>query len=88
MHYKYSEEELQASLRSEVNPFPLHSEWVDRDIKVGDIDEDVRVLAVTSWLLPALLNAPSFISLVGVCLLYPACGRTILQHSSRLFLLV
>ncbi|CAM9690611.1 unnamed protein product [Ectocarpus sp. 13 AM-2016] len=42
VHYKYSNEELQASLTSEVNPFPLHSEWVDRDIKVGDIDEDKK----------------------------------------------
>ncbi|CAM9139541.1 unnamed protein product [Ectocarpus sp. 4 AP-2014] len=42
VHYKYSNEELQASLTSEVNPFALHSEWVDRDIKVGDIDEDKK----------------------------------------------
>lgn len=42
VHYKYYEDDLQANLRSEVNPFPLHSEWVDRDIKVGDnIDEAV-----------------------------------------------
>ncbi len=41
MHYKYHEEELQAKLKSEINPFPLHSDWVDRDIKVGDIDEEV-----------------------------------------------
>lgn len=41
MHFKYYEDDLQANLRSEVNPFPLHSEWVDRDIKAGDIDEAV-----------------------------------------------
>ncbi|CBJ28562.1 expressed unknown protein [Ectocarpus siliculosus] len=42
VHYKYSNEDLQASLTSEVNPFPLHSEWVDRDIKVANIDEDKK----------------------------------------------
>ncbi|CAM9524442.1 unnamed protein product [Ectocarpus sp. 8 AP-2014] len=40
VHYKYSNEDLQANLTSAKNPFPLHSEWVDRDIKVGDVDED------------------------------------------------
>lgn len=58
VHYKYYEDDLQANLRSEVNPFPLHSEWVDRDIKVGDIDEAVssvnsgmlgRIMGVSVW---------------------------------------
>lgn len=44
MHYKYYEEDLQATLKSEVNPFSLHDDWVDRDIKVGDIDEEVRAV--------------------------------------------
>ncbi|CAN0370555.1 unnamed protein product, partial [Hapterophycus canaliculatus] len=39
VHYKYYEDDLQANLRSEINPFPLHSEWVDRDVKVGNIEE-------------------------------------------------
>ncbi|CAM9322951.1 unnamed protein product [Pylaiella littoralis] len=41
-HHKYYEDDLQANLRSEVNPFTLHSPWVDRDIKVGEIDEDKK----------------------------------------------
>lgn len=43
VHYKYYEDDLQANLKSEINPFPLHSEWVDREVKVGHIDEDVSV---------------------------------------------
>lgn len=43
VHYKYYEDDLQANLNSEINPFPLHSEWVDREVKVGNIDEHVSV---------------------------------------------
>ena len=58
VHYKYYEEELQANLKSEVNPFPLHSEWVDRDIKVGDIDEEVRKTSFfLSFFLSSLLSS-------------------------------
>ncbi|CAM9958977.1 unnamed protein product [Scytosiphon promiscuus] len=42
VHYKYYEDDLQANLKSEVNPFPLHSEWADREVKVGHIDEDKK----------------------------------------------
>lgn len=69
-HYKYYEDDLQANLTSDVNPFPLHSPWVDRDIKVGEIDEGVSCCLLLLILILCVGCFPYFEGVMSYCLLH------------------